>query len=234
MDNTKHKPRLVVSTGAGVSAESGLATFRDSGGLWDQYDVMEVASHEGYLRNPELIHKFYNNMRHNIAHTRPNAAHRALYDLEKDFDVRIITQNVDDLHERAGSTNVLHLHGEINAVHAVDDESKVTYLGADDETTPETIIDGHRVRPHIVFFGEAVPNFDPATRLVADADIFVIIGTTLSVYPAASLLAYVRHGVPVYYIDPHPADNVPANVNIIPLPASEGVAKLARILRGEE
>jgi len=232
MDNTKHKPLLVVSTGAGMSAESGLSTFRDSGGLWEQYDVMEVASHEGYVRNPALIHRFYNNMRHTVANTQPNAGHRGLVDLEKDFDVRIITQNVDDLHERAGSSNVLHLHGQINAVHAVDDESKVTFLGPDDETTPDTVIDGHHVRPHIVFFGEAVPEFDPATRLVADADIFVIIGTTLSVYPAASLLAYVRRGVPVYYIDPHPAAGVPSNVNIIPLPASEGVAGLAATLRG--
>lgn len=227
--STEHKPLLVVSTGAGISAESGLATFRDSGGLWDNYDVMEVASHEGWLRNPALIHRFYNHRRAEAAKAMPNAAHTGLVELEKHFDVRIITQNVDDLHERAGSANVLHLHGELNKVQAVDNESLVWRLEPDAETSVDTRIDGHQVRPHIVFFGEAVPEFEPATALVARADIFVIIGTTLSVYPAAALLQYVRPGVPVYYIDPHPAQ-VPPGVTVIAQPATEGVATLAHLL----
>lgn len=225
------KPKLVISTGAGMSAESGISTFRDAGGLWENYDVMDVASADGFRRNPELIHEFYNQRRAQLIDVEPNAGHRGLVDLEKDFDVRIITQNVDNLHERAGSSHVLHLHGELMKVRALDDESKVYTLqpGAL-TTTPQTIIDGHRVRPHIVFFQEAVPNFDPATELAAEADIFVIIGTSMAVYPAASLLHYVRRGTPIYYIDPRPA-NVPDGVHVIQAPATEGVAILARELR---
>lgn len=224
------KPKLVISTGAGISAESGLSTFRDSGGLWEQYDVMEVASHEGYLRNPELIHRFYNDRRKGASVAKPNSAHLALAELEKKFDVCVITQNVDTLHERAGSTNVLHLHGRLDAVEATDDPGKVYILeNPDAETTVDTLIDGHHVRPHIVFFGEAVPNFELATQIVEEADVFVIIGTTLSVYPAASLLHYVRPGVPVYYIDPHPA-GVTNNVYVIPKTATEGMKELTAIL----
>ncbi len=224
------KPKLVVSTGAGISAESGLSTFRDSGGMWEQYDVMEVASHEGWLRNPALIHSFYNARRKDAAKAQPNAAHIALARLEDMFDVYVITQNVDTLHERAGSCRVLHLHGRLDKVEAVDDPSKVFVLrDPDAETDESTVIDGHHVRPHIVFFGEAVPEFENATRLVAEADVFVIIGTTLSVYPAASLLHYVRRGVPVFYIDPHPA-GVPAGVHVIARPAGAGMAELTKIL----
>lgn len=225
------KPKLVISTGAGMSAESGISTFRDAGGLWENYDVMDVASADGFRRNPELIHEFYNQRRAQLIDVEPNAGHRGLVDLEKDFDVRIITQNVDNLHERAGSSHVLHLHGELMKVRALDDESKVYTLQPGTlTTTPQTIIDGHRVRPHIVFFQEAVPNFDPATELAAEADIFVIIGTSMAVYPAASLLHYVRRGTPIYYIDPRPA-NVPDGVHVIQAPATEGVAILARELR---
>lgn len=225
------KPKLVVSTGAGVSAESGISTFRDSGGLWEQYDVMEVASHEGYLRNPALIHRFYNDRRKQAAKAQPNAAHLALARLEEFYDVYVITQNVDTLHERAGSTNVLHLHGRLDMVEATDNPQKVFVLqNPEIETTPDTLIEGHHVRPHIVFFGEAVPNFEPATELVRQADVFVIIGTTLSVYPAASLLHYVRPGVPVYYIDPHPAENIPANVRVIAEPATLGMEELTKLL----
>ncbi len=224
------KKKLVISTGAGMSAESGLSTFRDSDGLWENYNVMDVASADGFRRNPKLIHDFYNARRRDVLAASPNAGHIGLAELEKDFDVQIITQNVDDLHERAGSSKVLHLHGEVMKVRALDDESKVYTLTPDNlDTTPETVIDGHRVRPHIVFFQEAVPNFDPATRLAAEADIFVIIGTSLVVYPAAALLNYVRRGVPVFYIDPHPAD-VPDGVTVIRATATEGVAQLARIL----
>lgn len=224
------KKKLVISTGAGMSAESGISTFRDSGGLWEQYPVMDVASADGFRRNPELVHKFYNDRRRQLIDAQPNAGHRELVELEKYYDVYVITQNVDDLHERAGSSNVLHLHGELMKVRAIDDETKVYTLhpGAL-ETTPATVIDGHRVRPHIVFFQEAVPNIEPAVELVGEADIFVVIGTSLNVYPAAGLLHYVRRGVPVYYIDPHPAA-VPEGVTVIKKGASEGVKELAHIL----
>lgn len=226
------KKKLVISTGAGMSAESGINTFRDAGGMWEKYDVMEVASHEGFLRNPALIHEFYNARRRELVNARPNAGHLGLVDLEKEFDVYIITQNVDDLHERAGSKHVLHLHGELNKVRALDDETKVWTLHPTDpyfQTTTETEIEGHKVRPHIVFFQEAVPNITPAVELAQEADIFVVIGTSLNVYPAAGLLQCVRPGTPVYYIDPNPAA-VPANVHVIPLPATRGVARLADIL----
>jgi len=226
---TNKRPKLVVSTGAGISAESGIKTFRDADGLWENYNVMEVASHDGYLRNPALIHQFYNDRRAALATVEPNAAHKILKDLEKYFDVYVITQNVDDLHERAGSSNITHLHGELTKVRAVDDECKVFKIGYTERTTPDTVIEGHKVRPHIVFFQEAVPMIEPATELVADADIFVIVGTSLAVYPAAGLLHYVRRGVPVYYIDPAPSQ-VPAGVTVIRKPATEGMAELERLL----
>ena len=229
------KKKLVISTGAGISAESGISTFRDAGGLWENYNVMDVASADGFARNPALIHQFYNARSKELVNAKPNAAHTGLVDLEKDFDVYVITQNVDNLHERAGSKNVLHLHGELMKVRALDDETKVYELHpgeANFETSPDTIIDGHHVRPHIVFFQEAVPNIEPAVQLVQEADIFVVIGTSLAVYPAAGLLNYVRPGTPVYYIDPHPAA-VPAGVTVIPLPATAGVDRLSRLLRNK-
>ena len=222
--------RLVISTGAGMSAESGISTFRDAGGLWENYPVMEVCSADGYARNPALVHRFYNERRAQLTSCSPNVGHLALVELEKRFEVNIITQNVDDLHERAGSSNILHLHGELMKVRAVDDESKVFTLKPEAcETTPDTIIEGHHVRPHIVFFQEAVPNFEPATQIVSEADIFVIIGTSLVVYPAAALLHYVRPGVPVYYIDPNPAQ-VPEGVTVIRATASEGIRQLAEMI----
>ncbi len=224
------KKKLVISTGAGMSAESGISTFRDSGGLWEQYPVMEVASADGFARNPKLVHEFYNARRKDLLKAQPNAGHLGLVKLEKLFDTYIITQNVDDLHERAGSSNVLHLHGELMKARAIDDDTKVYQLKPEAlETTPDTIIDGHRVRPHIVFFQEAVPNIEPAIELVEEADIFVVIGTSLNVYPAAGLLHYVRKGVPVYSIDPNPA-SVPAGVTVLKTGASEGVEKLSEIL----
>lgn len=220
----------MISTGAGMSAESGISTFRDSGGLWEKYPVMQVASADGFAADPELVHRFYNARRHELVEAEPNAGHRGLVELEKYFDTYIITQNVDNLHERAGSKNVLHLHGELMKVRAIDDDSLVYELHPDAlDTTPDTVIDGHKVRPHIVFFQEAVPNITPAIELVEEADVFVVIGTSLNVYPAAALLHYVRKGVPVYYIDPHPA-SVPDNVTVIKCGASEGVARLAAIL----
>lgn len=227
------KLKLVISTGAGMSAESGISTFRDAGGLWENYPVMQVASADGFRANPALVHDFYNKRRKDLLKAQPNAGHTGLVELEKDFDVYVITQNVDDLHERAGSKNVLHLHGELMKVRALDDELKTFTLTPEAiETTPAAKIDGHYVRPHIVFFQEAVPNFEPATELASQADIFVIIGTSLAVYPAAALLNYVRKGVPVYYIDPNPA-SVPANVHVIKATATEGVKILADMLHSQ-
>lgn len=222
--------KLVISTGAGISAESGISTFRDADGLWENYPVMEVCSADGFARNPALVHKFYSDRRRQLLTAEPNAAHRALVDLEKHFDTYIITQNVDDLHERAGSGKILHLHGELMKARALDDPDLTFSL--DEEhivTTPDTVIDGHHVRPHIVFFQESVPNIERAIDWAQMADIFVVIGTSLAVYPAASLLHYVRRGVPVYYIDPRPAA-VPPGVTVIAEPATRGVETLRKLL----
>lgn len=227
---TSSKPKLVVSTGAGISAESGISTFRDAGGLWEQYPVMDVASADGFRRDPGLVHRFYNERRAALGKVKPNRAHEILRELEERYDVYVITQNVDDLHERAGSSKVLHLHGELTKVRALDSSERVFRLpGYDSTTTPDTVIDGVHVRPHIVFFQEAVPMFEPATEIAAEADIFVIVGTSLAVYPAAGLLHYVRPGTPIYYIDPNPSA-VPAGVTVIRDTASAGLAKLAEIL----
>ena len=227
------KKKLVISSGAGMSAESGIRTFRDANGLWEEYPVMDVASADGFRRNPQLVHKFYNERRHQLVEAQPNAGHIALAELEKDFDVYVITQNVDNLHERAGSSKVLHLHGELMKVRAIDRDDLLFTIPDDNggslAPTPDTVIQGHHVRPHIVFFQEAVPMFEPAVKIAEQADIFVVIGTTLSVYPAAALLNYVRPGVPVYYIDPNPA-KVPAWVHVIKAPASEGMKILAQEL----
>ena len=225
------KPKLVVSTGAGISAESGITTFRDAGGLWENYPVMEVASAEGFRRNPALVHEFYNARRKDLITKQPNAAHKALVELEKDYDVWVITQNVDDLHERAGSSHVLHLHGELMKIRSVSDPDYIESLDIDHlSTTPETRgRNGDLMRPHIVFFQEPVPNIEKAVELTAEADIFVVIGTSLNVYPAAGLLHYVRRGVPVYYIDPNPAPT-PPGVTVIKATATEGMRRLAELL----
>ena len=228
------KKKLVISSGAGISAESGIKTFRDAGGLWENYPVMDVASADGFARNPKLVHEFYNQRRKDLLKAVPNAAHRALVDLEKDFDVYVITQNVDDLHERAGSKNVLHLHGELMKIRSIRNPDYVESLDIEHlETTPETRgKNGDLMRPHIVFFQEPVPNIEKAAELAHEADIFVVIGTSLAVYPAAGLLYYVRKGVPVYYIDPNPA-STPAipNLTVIPQTASKGLDTLAALLR---
>ena len=226
------KPKLVVLTGAGMSAESGISTFRDSGGLWDKYPVMDVASAEGFARNPALIHKFYNERRHELVKAQPNAGHSGLAELEQWYDTWIITQNVDNLHERAGSTKVLHLHGELMKVRSMKHPERVYTLTEENlDTTPETRGEyGDAVRPHIVFFQEAVPNIEPAIELVEQADVLVIIGTSMAVYPAAGLVHYARRGIPVYYIDPNPAP-VPDGITVLRTTATEGVKELARILR---
>lgn len=222
--------KLVFLTGAGMSAESGISIFRDAGGLWENYPVMDVASADGFARNPALVHEFYNQRRHDLLKAEPNEGHKAIARLEEKYEVYVITQNVDDLHERAGSTNVVHLHGELMKVRALDDESKVYKLTRESlDTTPETRIDGYRVRPHIVFFQEAVPMLDTAVEIVEEADVVVVIGTSLAVYPAAGLLYYARRGVPVFYIDPRPAE-VPDFVTVIKAGASEGMKRLSEIL----
>lgn len=231
---SERKPKLVISTGAGMSAESGINTFRDNGGLWENYDVMDVASADGFARNPKLIHDFYNARRKELIKAEPNAGHKGLVKLEEYFDVYIITQNVDDLHERAGSSHVLHLHGELMKVRTINPPYKIYRLDEEHiETSPETTdSEGRPLRPHIVFFQEAVPEIENAIKLVEEADIFVVIGTSLAVYPAAGLLHYVRPGVPIYYIDPNPAQ-VPAGVKVIKKGASAGVAELAHELTGK-
>lgn len=229
----KKKPVLVVSTGAGISAESGITTFRDAGGLWENYPVMQVASADGFRRDPELVHEFYNARRRDLLKAKPNAAHLALVELEKDYDVYVITQNVDDLHERAGSSNVLHLHGELMKIRSVKNPDYIESLDIDHlETNPATRgRNGDPMRPHIVFFQEPVPNIEKAIELVERADVFVVIGTSLVVYPAAGLIQCVRPGVPIYYIDPNPASTagVP-NVTVIKATATEGMRRLAEIL----
>lgn len=231
------KKKLVVSTGAGVSAESGISTFRDAGGLWENYPVMQVASAEGFRRDPELVHEFYNARRRDLLKAAPNAAHKALAELEKDYDVYIITQNVDDLHERAGSTHVLHLHGELMKMRSVTNPDYIEPLTIEHlETTPATRgRNGDRMRPHIVFFNEPVPNIDKAIRLAQEADIFVVIGTSLVVYPAAGLINCVRPGTPIYYIDPNPADvsGIP-DVTVIREPATKGMEILASKLEDDK
>ena len=228
-----NKPKLVVSTGAGVSAESGISTFRDAGGLWENYPVMQVASAEGFRRDPELIHRFYNERRKALVNALPNAAHKALADLEKDYDVYIITQNVDDLHERAGSSKVLHLHGELMKMRSVTDPDYTETLDIEHlETSPATRgKNGDYMRPHIVFFNEPVPNIEKAVQLAHQADIFVVIGTSLVVYPAAGLINCVRPGTPIYYIDPNPADvkGIP-NLTVIRETATKGMVTLEKLL----
>lgn len=229
------KQKLVFLTGAGVSAESGISTFRDADGLWEKYPVMEVCSADGFRRNPALVHDFYNARRHQLLEVEPNAAHRAIAELENDYDVMVITQNVDNLHERAGTPaeHIIHLHGELMKVRALDNDALLFDLAPDAlDTTPQTLIDGHRVRPHIVFFQEAVPMIEPAAEIVAEADILVIVGTSLNVYPAAGLINYARSDARIFYIDPNPAPVGP-RVTVIAEPATRGLVTLRNILQSK-
>ncbi len=231
------KKNLVVLTGAGMSAESGISTFRDSGGLWERYRVEDVASIEGWMRNPELVQNFYNTRRKELIKAQPNAGHTQLAALEKEFDMHIITQNVDNLHERAGSTSVLHLHGELMKVRSVYNDKHIYELSPEhcEISMDDRDKYGDPLRPHIVWFGEAVPMIGPAIEITESADIFVVIGTSLNVYPAAGLLQYVKHGVPIYLIDPKPV-NAPQNmaIHFIRKGASEGVAELTQILTSQQ
>ncbi len=219
---------IVVLTGAGISAESGIKTFRDAGGLWEGHDVMEVASPQGWINNKELVLDFYNQRRRQLLEVKPNAAHYALKELEKSHDVTIITQNVDDLHERAGSSKVLHLHGELLKVRSTVDPSLV-YHWEMDLVTSDTCEKGSQLRPHIVWFGESVPMMEKAVDIVSDADMLLIIGTSMQVYPAAGLMNYVYQDTPIYYIDPKADETMlPHNTNVtcISEKASLGLPKL--------
>ncbi|RFS19107.1 NAD-dependent deacylase [Chitinophaga silvatica] len=223
------KPKLVVLTGAGISAESGLRTFRDSDGLWEGYDVYEVASPKGWEKNPQLVQDFYNSRRRDVKAAQPNAAHTGLAKLEEKYDVQIITQNIDDLHERGGSSAVIHLHGEIFKMRSVTNEELI-YETYEDIKMGDLADDGGQLRPHIVWFGEAVPMIELALKHVLQADIFVVVGTSLQVYPAASLLNYVTEVVPVYVIDRKIPYIGNSNIHRIEKPATEGVAELLNIL----
>lgn len=220
---------IVVLTGAGMSAESGLKTFRDANGLWEGHDVMSVASPEGFANNPELVLEFYNQRRRQLLQVEPNQAHYDLAALESDYNISIITQNVDDLHERAGSTNVMHLHGELFKVRSMGNPDDVK-VWKQDLVLGDRCENGHQLRPHIVWFGEAVPMIDPAIDICKTADILLIIGTSLQVYPAASLMHYVAPEVPIYYIDPNPAALNNSHIHVIAAKASEGVLKFKQLL----
>jgi NAD-dependent deacetylase len=224
--------KLVVFTGAGMSAESGISTFRDSGGLWEKYRVEDVATPQGFARSPQMVLDFYNQRRRQLLDCKPNDGHTGLARLEKDFDVQIITQNVDDLHERAGSTNVLHLHGELMKACPVNDPSAVYDIppSRPEINLGDTDPHGNQLRPFIVWFGESVPMMEPAIRLVLNSDIFVIIGTSLNVTPASGLIHYVRRGQPIYLIDPQKVDTHRPDVHIIRAGASEGVRRLTDLL----
>ena len=196
--------KIVVLTGAGMSADSGLKTFREADGLWEGHDVMEVASPHGFARNPDLVLDFYNQRRRQLKEARPNAGHLALAELESAYDVSIITQNIDDLHERAGSRHVLHLHGELFKVRSTGNPGNIREW-KDDVLVGDFCDEGHQLRPHIVWFGEDVPMLPEAARITQEADILIVIGTSLQVYPAASLIHYTRTGVPKFLVDPNPS-----------------------------
>jgi len=221
--------QLVVLTGAGMSAESGIRTFRDSDGLWEEYDIMEVASHDGWLKNPKLVLEFYNARRKQLESVQPNDGHLILAELEEHFAVQIVTQNIDNLHERAGSSNVLHLHGELTKARSSKNDQIVMDIGTDPIQWGDCAEDGNQLRPHIVWFGEAVPAIERAIAITQQADILVVMGTSLNVYPAASLIHYAPKDCPVFLIDPKPA-NVANHVKIIAEPATSGMAKLKNTL----
>lgn len=223
--------KLVVLSGAGMSQESGLRTFRDMGGLWEEYDVTEVATPEAWDRNPELVNRFYNERRRQLQECQPNEGHRLLAELENDFDVRIITQNVDDLHERAGSTRVLHLHGELNKVRSTLDPNLILDLDGWELKLGEKCPMGSLLRPHIVWFGEAVPAMDEAIEIASQADLFLVIGTSLNVYPAAGLVHYTPSGCPIYVVDPERPPISLKGVTFIEEKAGAGMAKFKEMLR---
>ncbi|MEM5539728.1 MULTISPECIES: SIR2 family NAD-dependent protein deacylase [unclassified Olleya] len=220
---------LVVLTGAGISAESGIKTFRGADGLWEGHDVMQVASPEGFANNPALVLEFYNQRRRQLLQVKPNKAHLELANLEKHFKITIITQNIDDLHERAGSTNVIHLHGELLKVRSTKTETNILDWKKD-LNLGDLDSNGHQLRPHIVWFGEAVPLIDKAVEVCATADKLLIIGTSLQVYPAASLMHYVPENTPTFFIDPDPSISSTKNLTVIAETATKGIDTFISVL----
>lgn len=221
---------VVFFTGAGVSAESGLRTFRDTDGLWEEYRIEDVATPEAFHRDPALVLHFYNLRREQVLRAEPNPAHRAIAELERHHRVSVVTQNIDDLHERAGSTNVLHLHGEIRKARSTADPRLITALTGPHLSLGDRCPLGSQLRPHIVWFGEAVPLLADAAAMVAQADVFVVVGSSLQVYPAAGLVHHVRRGTPVHVIDPNPVALSGGEVTHWKEKASSGVPKLASVL----
>lgn len=228
-----HKKKLVVFSGAGISAESGIKTFRDSNGLWENYRVEDVASPEGFKRNPALVLQFYNLRRQQLSTVHPNEAHRQLAALESNFDVTIITQNVDDLHERAGSKNVIHLHGELLKARPVNSENEVVEWRKD-LVLGDVNGAGVQLRPHIVWFGELVPEMDTAMKVAAEADIFLIIGTSMQVYPAASLIDFVPAKCKIYVIDPNLESRYTDKERFYKTSATEGMRLLSQVLLAQK
>ena len=225
--------KIVVLSGAGISQESGIKTFRDSDGLWEGHDVQEVASFDGFMRNQSLVLDFYNQRRRQLLEVEPNAAHYSLVALEQKYEVNIITQNVDDLHERAGSKNVMHLHGELLKARSLNDEHTI-YDRKTDIVVGDLAPDGSQLRPHIVWFGEMVPLLEPAARQVAEADMLIIVGTSMQVYPAASLCAYAAEDSKMYYVDPNPKINhelsLAKHLEVIKEKAGKGLPGLVKKL----
>lgn len=223
------KKRLVIFTGAGISAESGLRTFRDSGGIWEEYRIEDVATFEAWTANQELVLNFYNQRRKQVMEASPNNAHKFIADLQKDFDVHVITQNIDDLHERAGSKKVLHLHGEIMKARSTMDDNLVYSLKEYELKKGQKCEKGSQLRPHIVWFGEMVPEMENAYMVTEKADLFVVVGTSLNVYPAAGLLTYVSHDTPKWLVDPGEFNlDYIRNIKHIKKTAVEGVEELKK------
>ncbi len=222
---------IVVLTGAGISAESGLHTFRDQGGLWHNYRIEDVATPEAWQQDPARVLAFYNERRKQLIEAKPNNAHLALAALEKKYVVRIITQNIDDLHERGGSTHILHLHGELRKARSTADPDLVYDISGWELNMGDLCEKGSQLRPHVVWFGEAVPLIEDASEIVSSADLLMIIGTSMVVYPAAGLVNYARYGIPIYYIDPQPSPiRWLKNVTVIPRKAGDGVPALVKEL----
>lgn len=227
--------KLVVLTGAGISVESGIKAFRSEDGLWENHRVEDVATHSAWFRNPQLILDFYNTMRTNLESKQPNRAHLCIAEKESEYDISVVTQNVDNLHERAGSTKVVHLHGELTKACSSKDETDTrtfVEIGYKPIKMGDKASDGSQLRPQIVFFEEAVPNIDPAVRLVQNADILMIVGTSMQVYPAAGLIRYAKPNVPIYFIDPNPRVSSQPNLVVIAEPASTGVDKAFTMMKG--
>ena len=231
------KKKIIAFTGAGVSAESGIATFRDSGGLWEEYKIDDVATPEGYYKNKELVLEFYNKRRRQCKDIQPNQGHLSLVELEDKYDVVVITQNVDPLHEKAGSKNIIHLHGELTKARSEKDMLLTTDIGYEDINLGDLASDGKQLRPHIVWFNEGVPKINDAVAECSDADILLVIGTSLNVYPAADILKYVPRTCEIYYIDPNPDTFAllrNPNIKVINKNATEGVPEVVKILNENE